>query len=341
MTILRSNMAPFLILAGLVLAACAVFWSVMDMVLLGGSLAVVLMPMHHRICGKVRPAISAALITFIVATVLLASVAVVVIILTSNSGVLTVMFSVIGSWLDNPATNPMAYGVPLTKTSLSAMLDDGTALFVNYQQTLVGNLPIIAFKSFVFFCSIFVLILRGEQIYSRLENRLPPQLRAYSHRFSQATIDTLYAIYVVQVAVAVLTFFISIPVFFLLGYGNILFYSFLAAFCELIPILGSSVAFILIGAYALAIGDTRGIFILFIFGYLIVSCLPEIYVRPVLVGRRVKIHPVLMLFGIIGGLLTMGLASFVLGPVIIVLLMTAYGIYTHQKKAPAADGDHQ
>jgi predicted PurR-regulated permease PerM len=334
-------MAPFLILAGLVLAACAVFWSVMDMVLLGGSLAVVLMPMHHRICGKVRPAISAALITFIVATVLLASVAVVVIILTSNSGVLTVMFSVIGSWLDNPATNPMAYGVPLTKTSLSAMLDDGTALFVNYQQTLVGNLPIIAFKSFVFFCSIFVLILRGEQIYSRLENRLPPQLRAYSHRFSQATIDTLYAIYVVQVAVAVLTFFISIPVFFLLGYGNILFYSFLAAFCELIPILGSSVAFILIGAYALAIGDTRGIFILFIFGYLIVSCLPEIYVRPVLVGRRVKIHPVLMLFGIIGGLLTMGLASFVLGPVIIVLLMTAYGIYTHQKKAPAADGDHQ
>jgi predicted PurR-regulated permease PerM len=146
------------------------------------------------------------------------------------------------------------------------------------------------------------------------------------------TVDTLYAIYVVQVAIAALTFFIAIPVFYLLGYGHILFYSFLAAFCELIPILGSSVAFILIGAYALALGDTRGVFILFFLGYLIVSCVPEIYLRPVLVGRRVRIHPIIMLIGIIGGILTMGLAGFVLGPVIIVLLITSYRMYIKEKK---------
>jgi predicted PurR-regulated permease PerM len=146
------------------------------------------------------------------------------------------------------------------------------------------------------------------------------------------TVDVLYAIYVVQIAIAVLTFFIAIPVFYLLGYGNILFYSFLAAFCELIPVLGSSVAFILIGAYALALGDTRGVFILFVFGYLVVSCLPEIYVRPVLVGRRVKINPVIMFIGIIGGLLTMGLAGFVLGPLIIVLIITSYRMYFDEQK---------
>ena len=154
----------------------------------------------------------------------------------------------------------------------------------------------------------------------------------YVIRLSAVTVDTLYAIYVVQIAIAILTFFIALPVFYILGYGNILFYSFFAAFCELIPVLGSSSTFILIGAYALALGDTRGVFILFFLGYLIVSCIPEIYVRPVLVGRRVKINPVIMFIGIIGGILTMGLAGFVLGPVMIVLLITSFRIYASERK---------
>ncbi len=158
---------------------------------------------------------------------------------------------------------------------------------------------------------------------------------------SDATGDTLFAIYYVQIVISVLTFFIAIPVFYLLGYGDIIFYSFFAAFCELIPILGSSTAFILIGAYAFSINDTRGVLILFFIGYLIVSLLPEIYVRPVLVGRRVKIHPVIMFIGIVGGILTMGLAGFVLGPLIIVLLITSYRIYTEERKrrrlSPYAD----
>jgi predicted PurR-regulated permease PerM len=80
------------------------------------------------------------------------------------------------------------------------------------------------------------------------------------------------------------------------------------------------------------------VLILFFLGYLIVSCVPEFYVRPVLVGRRVKIHPVIMFIGIVGGTLTMGLAGFVLGPVIIVLLITSYRMYVQEKKERAGPG---
>ena len=163
-------------------------------------------------------------------------------------------------------------------------------------------------------------------------SRMPPVICEWVTKLSAVTVDTLYAIYVVQIAIAVLTFFIALPVFYLLGYGNILFFSFLAAFCELIPILGSSSAFVLVGAYALYLGDTRGVFIIFFFGYLIVSCVPEIYIRPVLVGRRVKINAIIMFIGIIGGLLTMGLAGFVLGPVMIVLLINSFRIYSSERK---------
>ena len=62
------------------------------------------------------------------------------------------------------------------------------------------------------------------------------------------------------------------------------------------------------------------------------SLVPEVYVRPVLIGRRVKVHPVIMFIGIVGGILTMGLAGFVLGPLIIVLVITSYRMYTEEKK---------
>ena len=329
---IRADQFPFILLILLLLVAFVAFWSIMDMVLLGASLAIVLIPLHHRFSRYTQPWISATLMTLAVLGIFCAMALITLAIFSANATTLTRMFEAIWNWLNEPLTNPLAYGVPLSKASLSNLLNEGTALFIDYQKTLIAYLPIIAFKMFVFFFTLFMLFLRGEELKIRIIDHVPSPLKKYMNRLSDVTGDTLYAIYFVQIAVAALTFFIAIPVFYLLGYGDIIFYSFFAAFCELIPVLGSSVAFILIGTYALALGDTRGVFIVFFLGYLIVSCVPEIYVRPVLVGRRVKIHPLIMFIGIVGGLFTMGLAGFVLGPLIIVLVITSFRMYTEDKK---------
>jgi predicted PurR-regulated permease PerM len=329
----RTDLFPFVLIIVLTLIAFVIFWLVMDMVLLGASVAIVLLPMHHRILKYTRPRVSAAMVTLAVIIALAIVVIITLYVLTTNAATLKELFGSIGLWLNNPATNPMDFGIPVSKATLSTVLDQGNALFVDYQKTLISNLSLILFKMLVLFVSLFSLLRWGEELKLKLTRHVPVVFTGYISKLSEVTVDTLYAIYIVQVAIAILTFFIALPVFYLLGYGNIFFYSFLAAFCELIPVLGSSVAFILIGTYAFAIGDTRGVFILFFLGYLIVSCVPEIYVRPVLVGRRVKIHPLIMFIGIISGILTMGLAGFVLGPVIIVLITTSYRIYVEEKRA--------
>jgi predicted PurR-regulated permease PerM len=328
------EMYRFLLIVIISLAALVAFWSVMDMVLLGASLAVVLIPLHHTLSGKTNRIISASVVTAAVFLVFAGFAFVTISILQANTGTLTGLFTTIGAWLGNPASNPTVFGLPLNKGTFAALFYEGDSLFLNYWTTITGNIPTIAFKLFIFFFSLFMLLLHGEELKARIMVRLPRSVRGYAEQLSPVTFDILYAIYIVQIAIAVLTFFISLPVFYLLGYGNILFYSFLAAFCELIPILGSSVAFLLIGAYSFSISDTRGVMILFVLGYLVVSCLPEIYIRPVLVGRRVKIHPVIMFIGIIGGILTMGLAGFVLGPLIIVILMTSYRIWMNERNIP-------
>jgi predicted PurR-regulated permease PerM len=335
---LNTDLFPFILFVVLILAAFIIFWSFMDMVILGASLAVVLIPLHHRISQHTLPEISAAIVTFAIFFAACIMALFTFLIISSNVVILTELFGAIGLWLNNPATNPLDFGIPVAKATLSDLLSKGDALFVDYQQTILNSLSLIAFKIFVFFVSLFSLLRWGEELKKTFSRRVPLILARYDRRLSEVTVDTLYAIYIVQIAIAFLTFFMALPVFYLLGYGNVIFYSFLAAFCELIPVLGSSVVFILMGTYAFALGDTRGVLILFFLGYLIVSCVPEFYIRPVLVGRRVKIHPVIMFIGIVGGTLTMGLVGFVLGPVIIVLLITSYRMYVKEKKENAGPG---
>jgi predicted PurR-regulated permease PerM len=323
---------PFLVVLFLTLLALVIFWPVLDMVVLSASLAVVLMPVHHRLMRSVPAVVSAAALTIALFTLVAAAAYCTDLVLRQNAGLINQIFGTIGTWLANPATQPGAFGVSISKDTLLFWVAKGNALFVNYWATITANILLIVFKGLVFFLSFFLFLLRGIALRDRIFRHLPVQVRSYCELLTPVTVDTLYVIYIVQFAIAALTFFISLPVFYLLGYGNILFYSFLAAFCELIPILGSSVAFIIVGAYSLALGDLRGLLIMVILGYIVVSALPEIYIRPVLVGRRVKINPVIMFVGLIGGLLTLGLAGFVLGPLIIVLVMKSYRIWTDERK---------
>jgi len=248
---LNADFFPFILLIVFTLAAFIIFWSVMDMVILGASLAVVLIPFHHRISRHTLPEISAAIVTFLIFFMVCIMALFTFSILTSNVAILTKLFGTVGIWLDNPAANPLSFGIPVTRATLTGLLNQGMSLFVEYQETLLSNLTLIAFKLFVFLTSLFYLLRWGEEIYKTFLCRVPAVLSGYVTRLSEVTVDTLYAIYIVQIAIAALTFVISIPVFYLLGYGDVLFFSFLAAFCELIPVLGSSVVFILVGTYAL------------------------------------------------------------------------------------------
>jgi len=318
-----------LIVLALALACLILFWPMLDMIILGASLAVVLLPFHHRVSRHIRPLFSVVIITVSVFAGFIAV----------GYGIISVLRAeTIENWLVNPETSLQAFGLSLNKEILALWLTKGSHLFISYWTTLTYNIPFFAFKILAFFLTFSILLLVGEELKQRVLAHLPAPAEGYIGHLTPVTVDTLYVIYIVQAVISILTFFISIPVFYLLGYGHIFFYSFLAAFCELIPVLGSSVAFILIGAYAFALGDVRGVLILFIFGYFVVSALPEIAVRPVLVGRRAKIHPLIMFVGIIGGLLTMGLAGFILGPLIIVLLIDGYQSWRGNRRTAASPG---
>jgi predicted PurR-regulated permease PerM len=336
---LRADMVPFMLMLAILAATLIIFWKLLDVVVLAISIAVVMFPLHIYCMKYVNRYFSAALITVFIFVALGATALFCISILSENRGTLQEIVGTIERWVENPSTDPRVFGLPVERTQVSAWLEQAKSIFFRYWTVIFSDITTIALKVIVFFASLYVLLLHGQSLKKRIMAGVPEFIQHRVQKMSDGVVDTLYAIYVVHIGIAALTFVIAVPFFWFLGYGNVLFYSFLCAFCELIPVLGSSIVFIFMGTYALSIGDINGVLILFFFGYIGVAALPEIYVRPVLMGRRVRLHPLLMLIGFFGGLITMGLAGFVLGPVFIVLLFNGYKILIEERKEGGGTGE--
>jgi len=72
-------------------------------------------------------------------------------------------------------------------------------------------------------------------------------------------------------------------------------------------------------------------------GYPLLSGWIDFYYRPVMMGKRVAINPVLMMIGIFAGLPFMGVLGFIIGPVLIALVVTGYKILEeemHESRSP-------
>jgi len=104
------------------------------------------------------------------------------------------------------------------------------------------------------------------------------------------------------------------------GVGSPFLLGMLTSVCSVIPVVGTSVVW---GPAAIYLFMThhvgKGIFLL-IWGLVVVSGSDNI-IRPLLVFGRVELHPLLLLFSLIGGLLQFGFVGLFIGPVLISLLV--------------------
>lgn len=100
----------------------------------------------------------------------------------------------------------------------------------------------------------------------------------------------------------------------------------LAAVAALVPSVGTAVVLTPAVLYLFAVGNTFAGIGLIIWGATAVGLIDNI-LGPILVGRGAKIHPLWILFAVIGGLELIGPAGFLIGPLIISLLYALLDIY--------------
>jgi len=114
--------------------------------------------------------------------------------------------------------------------------------------------------------------------------------------------------------------------FWFLGWNSPFLWGVIMGFLAFLPIVG--VGIIMVPAAAILMLKSRlatGIFVLVF--YAVLSWGIEYVFKPKVVGNRVRMHPLIVFFAIIGGLKTYGLLGIIYGPLIATLFLTLADIY--------------
>jgi predicted PurR-regulated permease PerM len=327
----RSDSLVFLLIFALGVAAAAAFWPLLDVVILSLSLAVVILPVHRLLCRFLPGEMSAGLVVAAVLLVIASGIGFTAAVLAQNGSYLDQILQTILDWFRVP-TAQQGVPLPIPPEEIAVWVGEQVRGLETAIADVAGAAPFLFVKICVFFLTLYVALLKGDEVWDGLVAHLPAAFGRDLDHLSGVTVDTLYAIYVVHVATAVITFFLALPFFYVLGYGHVLFYSVMAAIFQLIPIIGPSLVMLFLGVFALSQGDMRGALLVALVGYPIVCALPDIYFRPLMMGRHASIHPVIMWIGFFGGLVVMGIVGFVLGPLFMALLVAGYAIAVRELK---------
>ncbi len=180
---------------------------------------------------------------------------------------------------------------------------------------LLGNLVGLITNSAITLITVFFLFRDGKRLVQRISEFMPlsaDQSRRFLHGISDAIVANVYGMAAVGAAQGILTA-IALRI---CSFSSSTLLGLLAGVCSLIPIVGAGLVWAPAGVYLMVTGHLgKGIFIL-IWGTLVISSVDNV-IRPLVIKGRVQVHPLLLLFALIGGAQAFGLLGVFLGPVLL------------------------
>ncbi|MDX1625707.1 MAG: AI-2E family transporter [Wenzhouxiangellaceae bacterium] len=118
-------------------------------------------------------------------------------------------------------------------------------------------------------------------------------------------------------------------IFWILGIPAALLWGVVMAVLSLIPAIGAGLIWLPAAIWLYAIGDWVSATVLVAFGVLVIG-LADNVLRPILVGRDTKLPDWLVLLSTLGGLSMFGINGFVVGPLIAVIFVAFWQIFSKE-----------
>lgn len=189
--------------------------------------------------------------------------------------------------------------------------------------SFASSLPVLAIKFALFVILLFALLYKGDAAGRAAIAPVPHEYRDVVHALAVRARETLYAIYVLQLATSAASLAIGYPLFHLLGYEMAFTLALFAAILQFVPIIGPSLLIAPIALYHVAAGDLAAAALVGVLGITLVAWLPDIVVRPRLARRSAGLPGSLYFVGFTGGLFTLGAIGIVVGPLIVAIFVEA------------------
>ena len=115
-------------------------------------------------------------------------------------------------------------------------------------------------------------------------------------------------------------------IFWIFGLPSAFLWGVVMGFLAFLPIIGIGLVFVPTAIYLFLVGRI-GAGLFFIIFYIFLSSSVEYIFKPSLVGKRLKMHTLLVFFSIIGGMKMFGILGIIYGPLVVTAFITLSEIY--------------
>lgn len=186
----------------------------------------------------------------------------------------------------------------------------------------VLNLVIMAFVAFFAFKD-------GEILAEKLGKLLPlkkSQKKKLHHKFVSTINGVVYGL----ITISILEGIIAIPAFYIFHVPSPFLWGLIMVLFSIIPGVGPATLWVPMVLIKLFYGQFWDALGLALYCSILISLMIDLLLKHKLISEQAKIHPVITLIGVLGGLNLFGLVGMIIGPLILVLAMLFIDFYIEE-----------
>lgn len=210
------------------------------------------------------------------------------------------------------------------------LIGEAATQIFSFLQGVVRRIPNLMLGIFIAVFTTYYFLKHGGDIYKFFRDLFPLPAGRYSQIL--ARFDSLSRGMVMgQIVVGIVQGVLAWLGYWLLGVPNPVLWGFLTALISIIPLLGAALIWVPIDIYLFlrAYYVTDQYFppiALLLYGIFVVSLIDNV-LKPKIVGGSANIHPLIILFGILGGIQLFGIAGILIGPLVLTIFDLVIEIY--------------
>ncbi|MBU2639515.1 MAG: AI-2E family transporter [Nanoarchaeota archaeon] len=202
-------------------------------------------------------------------------------------------------------------------TYIQEIINRVLLFFVEVSSKLVLSIPSIALNFFLLFFLIYYLLKDGKIIAENLKAYLPFSNKQEIYtRFDKLTRALIYG----TILIAIIQGIAGGLGFLIFKIPSAILWGFAMGVASFIPLVGTAIIWLPAGIFKLIQGDLVSGIGIILFGALIVGSIDNL-VRPYLVSAKAKVHPAVVLLGVLGGLKLFGFTGIIIGPLFLALAL--------------------
>jgi len=177
---------------------------------------------------------------------------------------------------------------------------------------------------FVIAFTMFYLLMQGPKVLKHIKKILPLAKESKNKLFKDVQ-DTTNGIIFGLVMSGLAQGIAAAVGLWLVGVPNAIFWGLMTTIVAILPAIGASAIWIPSSIYLLSLNRIVPAVLLLLYGAFFISSIENI-MKPRWIGKKAKIHPIVILLGLLGGLSIFGLAGILIGPLILSLVVVTYRV---------------